>query len=432
MSALEREYAAWLGAVEREAVLPLKVLLAGLSAAYWMGVRSWAPPDPAVFGIFITFAFVTAGEYYFFLRDRITPRQVKSFIYGSFLLDAGFVAALVLLDVSERAAFSEFFLLFVLLIFRGFALFRTQRENILGFLIVSIPFLAAGNLLVRSAGINESIGIVGQLGFLWGGMLISQGFVGLVNRRREEELRAREREIRLSSLASLGDLAAGVAHEINNPIGIIKTYSDFLMQSTAPDDPLREDFQAIRDEAQRCQEIVRRMLDFSNPQLEGFTELSLETLAEEVCQFVFHEGHEEGVRFTIQRYGEIPAVRGDPVQLKQALINILLNARQILGEKKQSSSADFHAQVTIVLSRGTGPRAPVRLIARDNGPGVSREDAERMFEPFTTRRAKGTGLGLAITRRIVDAHGGTIRMRPAENGGAEVILELPMAGEEAP
>lgn len=440
LQTVEREQAAWLGEVERSVIIPLKWLFIGFALVYWMWARGWVPPETTVFGLFILAMMLTAAEHYFFARDRVTPRQVRPFVAVSFIADTFFITALVVMDNRDPASLkattvvSEYFVLYIALVLRGFALFRTSLENLAGFALASVSFLVAAHFQSVTSDLLAFPEVVKRLGLIWLMMLLTQGFISLMNRRKDEEIRRHERQVRSASLASLGELSAGVAHEINNPIGIIKTYAEFLEKSVAADNPMREDFETIRRESERCQEIVRRMLDFSNPQVQGLTSLNVHDLVLETAAFVFHAGESEGIVADVRQQGPVPQIQGDPVQLKQAFLNILVNARQILAEHRarESRDSDWQGRVTVVFGRGTGPRPPVRIEFQDNGPGLSAEDAERVFEPFFTRRPKGTGLGLAITRRIIEAHNGTIAIAPRTEGGAVVTVELPMEGEEAP
>lgn len=433
----DREYASWLGEVEHGAILPLKWVFLVLCVFYWLWSRGWTLPSTLAFGVCILFVFLTAAQHYFFGRDRITPRQVRPFVLGSYLLDGLFVSSVIVVDSLEatprgdRPIISDYFFLYIMLVLRGFALFRTRTENFMGFLFVSALFFTTAQFQVDLSGILEYLPAIQKLVLIWGAMLLTQSFIGLVGEQKEAEIRQRERQVRRSSLVSLGELSAGVAHEINNPIGIIKAYAEFLERSVDEKHPMREDFSIIHKEAERCEEIVRRMLDFSNPQIEGFSPIEMDRLVREVSSFVFHEGRDDGVEATVKVVGEIPSVLGDGVQLRQALINILVNARQILADYATDGAPAGHkGLVNIDISRGSGPRPPVRVEVRDNGPGISAEDAERVFEPFFTRRKKGTGLGLAITRRIIEAHNGSIRIAPHPGGGTVVTLELPIEGEE--
>lgn len=423
----EREYATWLAGVERTVVLPLKWVFLLLCFVHWQWVRQFDLPPTEVVALFIFFIGATSAEHYFFARDRVTPRQVRPLVFTSFLLDALFVLMLVLLDAREAAAgasaTSDYLLFFVLLVLRGFALFRTRGENFAGFAIATLLFAVAAGWQLRGLELLMLPGALQKLSLVWAVMLLTQAFILLVHAQKAEERRIHERYLRSASLASLGELSAGVAHEINNPIGIIKTYAEYLEKSVPPNDPMREDFETIRSEAQRCEEIVRRMLDFSNPQVQGFESVDIVQLTRETVSFVFHSP-EIAAEFSCN--GPMPPVQGDPVQLKQALINILANARQILQEHQPGGGG----RVRVTIGRAIGPRPPIRIEVSDNGPGVAGDDVEKLFEPFFTRRNKGTGLGLAITRRIIEAHSGSIRIANGPDGGALVTVELPIEGEE--
>ncbi len=433
----QREYASWLGEVEHGVVLPLKWVFLVLCAFYWLWSRDWALPPPEVFGLFILFAFVTAGQHYFLSRDRVTPLQVRPFVLGSYFIDGLFASFAVVVDTlgaqppMDRPVISDYFTLYILLVLRGFALFRTKTENFSGFLFVSGLFFVTATFQIRISGILEYMPAIQKLVLIWSVMLLAQAFIGLIAEKKEGEIRARERHLRSASLASLGELSAGVAHEINNPIGIIKTYADYLSRSVTPEDPMQEDFLTIRKEAERCEEIVRRMLDFSNPQIQGFSSIDLPELLSEVTAFVFHEGRKDGIEARTSVSGEIPRVSGDAVQLKQAFMNLLVNARQILSDfREDGAPTEYRGIVSVEVSRSGGPRPPVVFEVKDNGPGISPDDAEKVFEPFFTKRKKGTGLGLAITRRIIEAHSGTIRIAPRPEGGTVVTVILPIEGEE--
>ncbi|MEO8376936.1 MAG: ATP-binding protein [Candidatus Sumerlaeota bacterium] len=437
-AASEREYAAWLANVEHEVIIPLKWVLLVLCVFYWLWSRDWALPPTAAFGLFFLFSMTTLSQHYFFGRDRITPRQVRPFVVGSYFVDGLFVCFAIAVDTlaeqgsSGHPIISDYFSLFILLVLRGFALFRTRTQNFVGFLFVSCLFFIIAWFQVRTSGILEYLLALQKLILIWGVMLLTQTFISLIAEQKEEEFRARERQLRSASLASLGDLSAGVAHEINNPIGIIKTYAEYLARSVPEGDAMQEDFQTIRNEAERCQEIVRRMLDFSNPHLGDFAPVDIAALMEELVSFVFHEGRADRVSASLSSQDAIPLVNGDSVQLKQAFMNILLNARQILSDVAEDASrGDFAGSVRVSISRAAGPRPPVLVEIEDNGPGIDPADAEKLFEPFYTRRKKGTGLGLSITRRIIEAHGGTIRVAPRPHqGGTVVTVQLPIADEE--
>ncbi len=432
----EREYAGWLGHVEQSVVLPLKWALCAFCIAYWMWGRGWQPPHELVFLLFFLFAAFTAGEQYFFARDRVLPSQVRPLVFSSFILDSIFVTCLVILDfifpplVRVAGSISEFYLIYMLLVLRGLALHRTRGEIVFSFVITSMLFLTSASFQLTALGEEHFLMATRKLTLIWAMLLLVQAFVGLVNRQKDDMLKQRERLVQSASLASIGELTAGVAHEINNPIGIIKTYADYLEQSVTADDPMLEDFETIRREAERCEQIVRRMLDFSNPRIEGFGPVDIVSLVNETVAFAFPESRNEPVDGTVEIPEAVPAINGDAVQIRQALLNVLLNARQIVLDHPERRGEGVRGSVRVVVARATGPRPPVRIRVIDNGPGITPEDARRVFEPFFTKRKKGTGLGLAITRRIIEAHSGNIDIAPHEDGGTVVTIELPIEGEE--
>ena len=191
------------------------------------------------------------------------------------------------------------------------------------------------------------------------------------------------------------------------------------------DDPHHDDFVTIRNEAERCEMIVRRMLDFANPEPREFQAFDLAALTQDTARFVFNPKAGDTriqVRFTAPE--RLPRARGAPSQIRQAVLNILMNARQILTEANTDKPL-----VEVTLRQLPGAGAPLELTVRDNGPGIRPEDVERAFEPFFTRRREGTGLGLAITRRILEAHEGSIAIWPAPGGGTKVALTIPVAEE---
>ncbi len=423
----ERDYARWLVRIESRAILPMKVGMLILTMLFWIWMRDWQPPSMGAFSIFVIYGIFTVAQAGLFWLDRVSTFQVRPLVYISYLTDLFFITALIWIDRREPppvyispAIGSDFHILYLLLILRGFALFRTTVENLVVAMLISLLFLVS--LFWNHRDVTESLrtAMVIRLGLVWGIMLLASFIINIVSKQQEEVLRVRERLVRAEGLASLGELAAGVAHEINNPIGIIKTYAEYLKKAVPPDNPQYEDFDTIQSEAERCETIVRRMLDFANPNIRSMEIVDVTTILNEVIDFVFHKKKDADIAVTFDVEGKLPSVLADTVQIKQAFLNILVNARQILLKQ------DKPGKMEIKVRQMPGPRAPIQIIFHDNGPGIKPEDAEHAFEPFFTRRAGGTGLGLAITRRIIDAHDGTIEIWPAANGGTSCVITLPI------
>ncbi|MCA9557654.1 MAG: HAMP domain-containing histidine kinase, partial [Myxococcales bacterium] len=202
------------------------------------------------------------------------------------------------------------------------------------------------------------------------------------------------------TLAALGRVAGGIAHEINNPLGVILGHARLIERGGGA---ATEDAAAIARETRACKGIVEALLDYARPGLLKRAPVDLAALAWEVVDR--HAGA------TLEAGGEV-VVPGDARRLGQVLDNLVRNGLA------------FGAAVTVEVAAADGG---ARLVVRDDGPGVAAEDVERVFEPFFSTRADGTGLGLAIAHSVVLAHGGAIAARPGPGG--HFTLFLP--GEEA-
>ncbi|MCB2153892.1 hypothetical protein KQI84_03330 [bacterium] len=430
-SVLDREYARWLGRVESRAILPMKWGILLISGIYWLWLHDWELPSTLVFSIFFIYGASTAAQHYLFWRDRISSQQVRPVVYTSYVVDLVFITAMIWLDSRNQtiattavgpSPVSDYYLLYFLLILRGFALFRTPMENLVMASLISLIILASMAWYGEGLGSGAAKAILLRIALIWAIMVLATFIIDIVNKQKDEVIRVRERLVRSEGLAALGELAAGVAHEINNPIGIIKTYAEYLKKAVPEDDPTHDDFSTIHKEAERCETIVRRMLDFANPNVKGMEEFDVGGTVREVVEFVFHKKGADNFKVETDIPDGLPPILGDPQQVRQAILNIVMNARQVL---KDSSKPEIGVRVRQM----PGPRAPIEISVHDNGPGISPEDAEHAFEPFFTRRDGGTGLGLAITRRIIEAHGGSIDIWPAANGGTSVAITFPIAGE---
>jgi len=227
-----------------------------------------------------------------------------------------------------------------------------------------------------------------------------------------DRLKARERELLESErLAVLGRLAAGVAHEINNPIGVIRGYVK-TMRAEAQSAELAGELAILDDEARACQRIAEDLLAYARaPALER-TEVDVVALVRERIERLAVRGERGGC--TVREVVAAHALRADPLRLRQVLDNLLRNATQSYergGDVEVRGVAGGQFYVLEVLDRGRGIDAGLR---------------GRLFEPFATARAEGTGLGLAVCAAIVQAHGGRIYGEDRPGGGARFVVELPL------
>lgn len=236
-------------------------------------------------------------------------------------------------------------------------------------------------------------------------------FNDMVVATRENQAKLLEAE----RLASIGRLSAGVAHEINNPLGVIRGYTK-LVWKRVPDPDVRADLQVIEDECVRCHEIVRGLLDLSRPPVDQPEAVELRVLISELLDRMDHGAPGRRVHATVQ--GDARAW-ADPRALRQVLMNLMNNALD--------ASPDGAVGIQI-SSNGAG----VRVAVTDHGPGVGADVRPRLFEPFFTTKETGTGLGLAVSRAIARAHGGDVTYQDRPGGGAVFTLRLPAAPTERP
>jgi len=222
--------------------------------------------------------------------------------------------------------------------------------------------------------------------------------------------------IQTEKLAALGKLAAGVAHEINNPLTGILTNSSLMLEDCAEDDPTRPDLQTIVDETLRCRKIVKGLLDFARQTPPQKQLISLNQVVEDVLGLLRNQVGFREIGVTIQLDPTPSSVMADHDQMRQVILNIVLNAAEAMngkGELTISSSIERQNRV-------------IRLAIHDNGPGIPDEVKSRIFEPFFTTKSTGTGLGLSIAYGIVERHGGEISIASAKGQGTTVSVDLPL------
>ena len=240
--------------------------------------------------------------------------------------------------------------------------------------------------------------------------------------RFEKEAAQRER------LSSLGRLSSVVAHEIRNPLMIIKSAARTLRQPEANADAREEAVQDIDQEVVRLNRIVSEVLDYAKPITFTWQDVDPNAMCREAAQAVQAAGAGVGIGAVLAP--GLSAIRTDPERLRTVLVNVLQNAAQaVRADQGAEGGAAGSARASIEIR--TTPRAEggVIVVVHDEGPGIDPAVAARLFEPFFTTRRGGTGLGLAIARNIVDGLGGTITISAGTPSGTDVRLTLPAAPE---
>jgi signal transduction histidine kinase len=255
-------------------------------------------------------------------------------------------------------------------------------------------------------------------------ILVNQLSVAIVNAHLYEsekealmELRtAQKRLIESERLAALGRLAASIAHEVNNPLGIIKNYLTIISRTADLGDDVQKNVSIVHEEVDRIAIIVRQLLDFYRPTLEQQIEMNVIDVLNSTLDLVAQKLESLGIEIDRQ----FPAIEkliisSSPSRLKQVFLNLILNARDVMPQG---------GKLTVAASHDGGM---VELNFIDGGTGISQEELPRIFEPFfTTKKESGTGLGLAVCHGIISSHRGTITAQNNDTVGARFTIRLPL------
>jgi signal transduction histidine kinase len=256
---------------------------------------------------------------------------------------------------------------------------------------------------------------------------------------------SQERLIMSEKLASLGTMAAGMAHEIKNPLVSLRTFSQILQQKW--DDPeFREKFsQIVPNEIERINKIAESLLKFGRPVKTEFAKVDLNSLLEDVLTLFENETKKNNIHVTT-KFAQLPEITGDPSQLQQAFVNIILNAIQAMEETK-GGELTVKTDVGEVLKIGSPGHKPVSnqegevvfeseveraqplpavfVEVSDTGPGIEPDKIKQLFDPFFTTKSKGTGMGLPITLRSIEEHKGSIKVKSQLGKGTTFLITLP-------
>jgi two-component system, NtrC family, sensor kinase len=245
------------------------------------------------------------------------------------------------------------------------------------------------------------------------------------------ELRVAEaKTVHAEKLASVGLLAAGIAHEINNPLTGVLTFAHLVRVKLPEGSAEAEDMDIIIRETKRCAGIIRRLLDFAREKKPEITRGDLNAVVRETVQFVEHQAGFQNIAFELGLDPQLPTISLDPNQLKQVIMNLVVNARDAMGERGRLRVCS--RRCPSLHSPGTGHRAvpAVELTFTDSGCGIPDENLSKIFDPFFTSKepGKGVGLGLSVGYSIIKAHGGTIDVESEVGRGTTFRIVLPVDG----
>lgn len=252
--------------------------------------------------------------------------------------------------------------------------------------------------------------------FLEGDDNESGGMVILVRditrlKRLSEEINQNKR------LASLGQIASAIAHEIRNPLSSIRGLTQFLLQSTLEDNEQKSDLKVIIKEVDRLNELINQVLDFSRPKKLNFTCFALGETIQELVNLLKSESREKDIHFQLSLDCPHHNIFADRDQIRRALMNIILNSIQAVSPR-----GEIDISLESALYRG---REAVLISIKDNGPGIREGELSHLFDPFFTTRSEGTGLGLSIAYNIIEMHQGTITIESTPGKGTLVKIFIP-------
>jgi two-component system sensor kinase FixL len=259
-------------------------------------------------------------------------------------------------------------------------------------------------------------------------------FVGIIrdlSSQRAAEQRARALEVRLAHVGRLnlmGEMAAGIAHEINQPLSAIATYAQAakrVVQRAQPDVAMLTDIcTKIDEQARRAGQVIGNLRKFIRKQEIETQALDVNRVIADVMSLIEADAHSEGIPVHVRGGEALPKVRADALQLQQVLLNLTRNSVDAMrgGLAKERG---------ILIATERGERGGVRIMVTDHGHGVSRQLGDHIFHPFVTTKSDGLGVGLAISKTIVQSYDGSLTYSDNPRGGSIFTIELPAVEEAA-
>jgi len=237
---------------------------------------------------------------------------------------------------------------------------------------------------------------------------------------RSQEIKRMEAQLhRSEKLASLGNLVAGIAHEINNPLTGVLLYASILDQDKRLDPQLKQDLDRIIAETRRCADIVKQLLEFSREAVPHKDAVSINTLLDKVIALLRHQPDFHDIAMTCHYAEGLPDVFVDTSQIQQVFVNLFINACHAMPE----------GGAIVITTSLSGEGDFVHTKIEDSGHGIPEEHLSRIFDPFFTTKPEGTGLGLSISYGIVENNGGTIEVKSTVGMGSAFTVALPVTRE---
>lgn len=241
--------------------------------------------------------------------------------------------------------------------------------------------------------------------------------------------------IQSAKLASIGELAAGVAHELNQPLMIIRTGVQIqlrrMRKNTLDADKLRDSLLSVEKNTKRMMNIINHLRTFSRQSATEFAIVDINKVIRDSFLMIGEQLRLRNIEIKENLSSGLSAIRGDANQLEQVVLNLLTNARDAIESKAESigETDAYHGEIVVVTNVSEDSEDMLEILIKDNGSGISQDKRDQIFDPFFTTKAvgKGTGLGLSITYGIIADHEGEIRIAETSSGGTMFRILLPVA-----
>jgi len=253
-----------------------------------------------------------------------------------------------------------------------------------------------------------------------------QAHINSLERANADLQQAQSSLVRSEKLASVGRLAAGVAHEIGNPISISLGYLELLRKADVTEEERRDFLERLETEVSRISRIIRQLLDFSRPSSAKPEKTHVHDVLRKSMTILKPQPMMEGIEVRYHPEAGDDLLIADPNRLQQVFVNIVMNAADALAEGRRTCSGE---KENLLFIRTGSDDANFTVEFSDTGPGIPQEELTHIFDPFYTTKepGKGTGLGLSVCYRIVESMGGVIKAESREGQGATILVTLPLA-----
>lgn len=259
----------------------------------------------------------------------------------------------------------------------------------------------------------------------------TEGFPAGDGGGRLDEQRLRTMLLQSEKLAALGQVVAGVAHEINNPLMAITGSSELLLRQADLPDRARKGLERIMKESVRCGNLVRNLLAFAREHEPVWGPVNLHDVLQEALGLLAYRLRATNVRVIEEYWPDLPVVHGDVHQLQQVFLNLIVNAQQALEGQTERTLRVATRRIAWTDAAAPAEQPAVQVTLSDTGPGIQPALLSRIFDPFFTTKepGKGTGLGLSVSHGIVAAHRGRLYVESDEGKGTRFFVELPAGGD---